>query len=106
MGQEIVYCSVCGERISATDLEKGRAVIVLRKHFCKTCAVTVVRESSEGTAHDPTKTPSPLKIRTRRVPLADKPSAIIANRIPFLIAAAIVLAALTLLLYILLVKQG
>lgn len=44
MGQEIVYCSVCGDRIPGSDLEKGRAVVVLRKHFCKICAVAISKE--------------------------------------------------------------
>jgi hypothetical protein len=102
MGNEIVYCSVCGERISHSDLEKGKAVMLLKKYFCRACAVTVVKESSEGPNYDPTVTPTQIKVRTQRIPLADKPRK--SNRIPFWIAAAIGSIAL-LLLYVILSKH-
>jgi len=100
MGKEIVYCSVCGDRIPASDFEKGKAATILQKHFCRKCAVTVVKQASEGSSHDPTVTPRPFRINTARIPLADKPVGA-GSRTPFLIAAAIGLLALGLLLYVL-----
>lgn len=102
MGQEIVYCSVCGDRITSADLDKGKAVMLLKKYFCRKCAVTVVKESAEPD-HDPTVTPQQVKVRTQRIPLADKPR-LANNRVPFLIAAAIGVVALLLLLYVLFSK--
>jgi hypothetical protein len=101
MGKVTVYCSVCGDRIPNADLENGKAVMFLRKYFCRTCAVTVVKESSEGHGHYPTANPKPLKTRTQRIPLADKTKN---SLIPFLIAGAIGVIALILLLYVLLSK--
>ena len=46
MGKEVVYCSVCEERIPSVDFDNGKAVTVVQRHFCRTCAPTVVRESS------------------------------------------------------------
>lgn len=100
MGKETVYCSLCGDRIPSQDFEKGKAVTVLKKHFCRKCALSTVKDSSQGQAHDPTVTPSRVKIRTQRMPLADKPSRIGSNRIPFLIAAIIGALAFALLAYV------
>lgn len=105
MGKEIVYCSVCGERISSSDCEKGKAVVILKRYFCKKCAVTVVKESSEGPTHNPTVTPEPIKIRTQRIPPADRPQTRGAL-IPYLIAGGIGVVVLILLLYVLLFKKG
>lgn len=106
MGKETVYCSICGDRIPSQDFEKGKAVIVLKKYFCRKCAVSTVKESSKGPAHDPTVTPSRVKIRTQRIPLADKCSTLSGNRIPFLIAAVVGIVALGLLLYVLFDKKN
>ena len=103
MGKEIVYCSVCGDRLSSSDFEKGKAITILKKHFCKKCAESIVEESADP-EHDPTITPSRRKIRTQRMPLADNPKAKIGNRTPYLIAAAVGIVALGLLLYVLLRK--
>lgn len=102
MGKEIVYCSVCGDRVPYSDLEKGKAVMLLRKYFCRTCAVTVVKESAEPN-HDPTATPKQLKIRTQRIPLADNPKPAF---LPYLVATVIAGAALALLAYVLFLKKS
>ncbi len=105
MGKETVYCSVCGDRLSSSDFEKGKAVTILKRNFCKKCAETVANESADP-AHDPTATPKPIKIRTQRMPLADKPKVPFSNRVPFLIAAAVGVVALILLLYVLLTHKN
>lgn len=99
-GMEIVYCSVCGHRIPESDFRKGKAVTVLKRHYCKDCASQVVKESSEGSSHNPTETPKQFRIRTQRTPMADpvKPGS---PKIPYLIAAAVGLVALALLLFVL-----
>lgn len=99
MGKETVYCSVCGDRLSSSDFEKGKAVTILKRNFCKKCAETVAKESADP-EHDPTATPKPIKIRTQRIPLAEKPKPA-SNRIPFMIAAAVGIIALIMLIYVL-----
>jgi hypothetical protein len=37
MGREIVYCALCGERIPPEHVEKGVALRIESRHFCKTC---------------------------------------------------------------------
>jgi hypothetical protein len=105
MGNEIVYCSVCGDRLSTSDFEKGKAITLLKKHFCKKCAESVVEESADP-EHDPTVTPSRRKIRTQRMPLADKPKPTPSNRTPFLIAAVVGIVAVGLLLYVLFANKS
>lgn len=101
MGKEVVYCVHCGDRIPASDFEKGRAATVLQKHYCKKCAATIVRTKPETTAPPPSDAPpAPRKIRTQRIPLADAPPRVMSSRTPFIVAAVIGVIALLLLLYV------
>src|SRR5687768_5711920 len=68
MGKEVVYCAGCGDRIPASDFDRGVALTVQQRHLCKVCAITEIEEAPEGAAPDPTGTTRPLKVRTNRVP--------------------------------------
>lgn len=37
MGRAIVYCSKCGVVINGEDIEKGRAVVIGNKYYCRKC---------------------------------------------------------------------
>lgn len=105
MGQEIVYCSVCGDRITGADFEKLRAVTVLKKHYCRKCSKEVIKDSSEGAAHDPTATPPRVRTRTARVPRANAPQVPGSNKFLWIIAG-VLLAALIAAAYALLAQRG
>jgi hypothetical protein len=109
MGQEIVYCSSCGERILESEFEKGKAVTILKKNYCRNCAKDVVREP-QTREEAPQRAPpsSSFRLReTRRIPLAEKPGP--ASRfpipVPFLIAIGLGILVLVL-LYIVLSRHG
>lgn len=38
MGREIVYCDSCGERISAGEFEKKKAITIDNRNYCRKCA--------------------------------------------------------------------
>ena len=38
MGQEIVHCSVCGDRLRSSDFEKGEALRIDHTAYCRKCA--------------------------------------------------------------------
>ena len=64
MGKEVVYCSVCGDRIPSSDFQKDKAVTAQGHHYCRTCAGGITndtppREDPPG----PTPTPRPTKVR-------------------------------------------
>jgi hypothetical protein len=106
MGQEIVYCSVCGERILESHFRKGKAVTLLKKNYCPKCAKNVVKESQKKVDATPPapEPPSPRKLETRRVPLADKPrrkDRRLLIPMPFLVAIAIGVIAILLLIIVL-----
>lgn len=96
MGSEIVYCSVCGDRILERDFQKGRAITILKKTYCARCMVDVVKDS--GPADHPAQVPK--KSRTQRLPKAD-PLPRIRISIPFLVAIGIGVLALILLVVVL-----
>lgn len=86
MGSEIVYCSVCGDRILERDFQKGKAVTVLKKNYCSVCMVEVVK------AEEPKR-----KIRTTRIPkMEERPS-----RRPLYIGIAIAIVAFILVMIVL-----
>ena len=41
------HCDICGKSLTARDFEKGRAVILLRKAWCRSCAERTVEKSKE-----------------------------------------------------------
>jgi hypothetical protein len=92
MGKEIVYCTECGDRISAADFERGRAATVLARHYCHGCSEVVVMRAPpkdvrrQGMA-------SPLrKLYPRRSLPAEGSGA--PSQVPYLIAGAVGLIAL------------
>jgi hypothetical protein len=106
MGQEIVYCSVCGDRILESHFKKGKAVTLLKKNYCPKCAQNVVKESPKKEAASPStaEPPSPRKLETRRIPMADKPyrpGGKLPIPMPFIVAIAIGVIAIFLLIVVL-----
>lgn len=102
MGSEIVYCTVCGERILESEFKKGKAFTILKKNYCRKCAKDVVKASPaispDGNAFKP---PTPREVQTRRLPLADKPPKILPVPIPYIVAIGIGVLAVILLLIVL-----
>lgn len=105
MGKEIVYCSVCGERIPSSDFVKGRAVMVFRKHFCRKCMVTITEKAPKGLEQSPATLPS-LNSRTQRGPLADTPKGAANNHTAFLVAGVFGAVAIILLLLFIMAKKN
>jgi hypothetical protein len=67
---EIVYCNTCGDRILTSDFEKGRAVVILKRNYCATCA-----EAIEESKPEPSKEATVRKNDRRptvRVPTLEK----------------------------------
>jgi hypothetical protein len=106
MGKEIVYCSVCGERILESDFDKGRAVTILKKNYCKKCAKDIIKANAtpEGSGESKIKSPSPRRLEVRPVPpgvMRDLPPKRLSISIPFIIAIVIgILAAILLVVVI------
>jgi len=67
MGQQIVYCNTCGIQILASDFEKGKAVTVLRKNYCKNCMAVAIEKSK------PAKSAQAQDSETPRVKRTDGP---------------------------------
>jgi len=65
MSRVAVPCSFCAEVIPPVDFERGRAVTLLKKHYCSKCmAAAVARSKQKGTSPSSTfQTPSPGPIR-------------------------------------------
>lgn len=38
MSHPFGVCHVCGRAVSTADLEKGRAVLLLKRRYCRDCA--------------------------------------------------------------------
>lgn len=104
MGREIVYCSQCGDRITSSDLDKGRAAMVLKRYFCKKCVKSVVGNSDSD--RDAAETTSPYKARSLRVLSEENPGTPVSTLVPYLIAAGISVVAIALLLFVLFTKHG
>jgi ribosome-binding protein aMBF1 (putative translation factor) len=47
MAPEKDHCDLCGKTLSPRDFEKGRAIILLRKAWCRSCAQKMVEKSKE-----------------------------------------------------------
>jgi hypothetical protein len=96
LGQEIVHCSVCGNRLRSIDFEKGEALRINYTAYCRKCAPA-------GATPDPAPAPAPQlaadstrKIKvgsTARIPLATAPES---SRSPGLIWGGVGLAVLIL----------
>jgi len=52
MGREVVYCDFCGERLLPKDLEKGRAVVLLKKKYCPKCLKEALEKGRSAGARD------------------------------------------------------
>ena len=106
MGKGIVYCSVCGARILESHFKQGGAITFLTKNYCSTCAKDVDKLKSE-TQDTPSTTgepPSPRRLETRRVPLANsprRPGGKLPIQMPLIVAIVIGLIALLLLIIVL-----
>jgi len=66
MSRVAVPCSFCSENIPPEDFERGKAVTLLKKHYCSKCmAAAVARSKQKETSPSSTfQTPSPVPIRT------------------------------------------
>ncbi len=107
MGQEIVYCSICGDRILESDFKKGKAVTFLKRNYCAKCAKESLEVSKKSQAPPSAQAPpaaaSVRKLETRRIPLADNrvPRSPWPVPLPYLIAIGVGLLAILLLLVVL-----
>ncbi len=104
MGREIVYCSQCGDRITSSDLDKGRGAMVLKRYFCKKCVKNVIDKSDPEP--DATDTPPLLRTRPVRALSGANSRARLHGLLPYFIAVGIGVVAIGLLLFILFAKQG
>jgi hypothetical protein len=112
MGQQIVYCNTCGIQILASEFEKGRAVTILRKNYCKVC-MTVAVENAKVNSKVSEERPDPIGAphrsglasgesrrkagQTRLVPRATPPSRLTQQTVILMVVSLIVLALLGLL---------
>lgn len=106
MGQGIVYCGVCGERILEPDFKKGKAVTINKKNYCPKCSKDVVKEGQVKGSATPSaaEPPSSRRLETRRIPLADKryrPGGKFPIPMPFMVAIAVGVIAIILLIIVL-----
>ncbi len=126
VGREIVYCNRCGDRITSDEFEKGRAITVLGKNYCRKCMKAVVepdeaegpsgvppereaRRSGEGSRSR--KAPPPFSGRagkpapgTTKIPVATAPGWLprdSTTRVSLLVGLAILVLALILLVVVL-----
>jgi len=95
MGREIVYCTVCGDRISPADFDRGVAATVLARHYCAGCSDDVIQKTPirpKGT----TSAGFARKAAPRRVAWSTGMN----SGLPYLMAGAVSLTALLLLVYV------
>jgi hypothetical protein len=98
LGQEIVHCSVCGDRLRSSDFEKGQALRIDHTAYCRKCAPA----GSTPDPAPPAALDSTRKMRvgsTVRIPIATpmRPTeAVPASTPPILIWGGAVLAVLIL----------
>lgn len=110
MGQGIVYCGVCGDRILESHFKKGKAITLLKKNYCPMCAKEVVKKAQkEEEARPAAAEPhSPRKLETRRIPLADRPKPPVGKfpiPLPFLVAIGIGILVIVL-IFVVLSRSG
>jgi hypothetical protein len=99
MGQGIVYCTLCGIRIPASDFEKGRAATVLARHYCPVCADAVIGKTASpgGPGRGPAMLPR--RPHARRTPGARISRGLPRLRLPYMVAGAVGVLTLVLLAY-------
>lgn len=107
MGQEIVYCSFCGERILESAFRAGKAVTILKKNYCPTCAKNVIAKGKPKEDRDASEQQAQaLRPRTtRRLPQAETPSPRPRLSGPVIIALVIGVVVLVM-LYVVLSRRG
>lgn len=71
MGREIVYCDSCGERISADEFEKKKAITTDNRNYCRKCAPGIPKSPSQASAdrestNESPQVPPSKAISTRR----------------------------------------
>jgi len=105
MGKEIVYCDVCGDRILESEFEKGNAVTLLKKKYCRKCSRTLDKVTATPDVDSSSvKTPLPRKLQLRSLAPADKRDAAPqkpALSMPFIIAIGIGIVVVILLIVVL-----
>lgn len=87
MGSEIVYCTVCGDRLLERDFQQGKAVTVLKKNYCAVCMVEVAKPKEEPRR----------RMKTTRVPKTEG----LPSRRPLYIGIAIAVLAIILVMIVL-----
>ena len=50
MEEESANCQVCGRYIPPADFEKQRAVVLLKKRYCRVCTNAITKGASASTA--------------------------------------------------------
>jgi hypothetical protein len=101
MGQGIVYCTLCGDRIPASDFEKGRAATVLARHYCRACSDAVILKTSPPATPRHGSAALPRRLPPRRVAGARFPTGLSPLRLPYMVAGAVGFITLALLAYVL-----
>ena len=61
MAQAPGGCDFCGKSISSSDFDKGRAVILLKKTYCRSCMESAIERSKtrRRQARSPSDAPAP-----------------------------------------------
>lgn len=81
MGREIVYCSGCGDRILASEFDRGHAGTAGGKDFCRKCMKAGSGKAED--AEEPCESNPPPGRRTPRKPIKRPPGPPGTTRIPF-----------------------
>lgn len=102
MGNEIVYCHKCGDRLLQSDFEKGRAVVILKRSYCGKCSEAL----KTGTSKVPVgPAVQPAARQTRRIPVARQPERRLKVSRSQLIALLAILAFILLVLIVFVVSK-
>jgi hypothetical protein len=100
VGHEVVYCSLCGERILEADFAKRGAFRIESKAACRRCRDEVLAtltpaqraalatEQRKAPAPPPPPEPAPRETKTRRIRIVSGPSK--TNPVPLVVAGVVV----------------
>lgn len=66
MGREIVYCDQCGDRITASDFDKGLAREVQNRNYCRKCVKESPTSGSPSQAQSPPSSRPPTRTSRRQ----------------------------------------